>query len=49
MSGGSVGVVVRPLTGQRLDFDARLFDDLVGGEGHVGVNVPILHALNDVN
>ena len=38
-----------PLTGQCLDFNTSLFDDLVGGEGHVRVNVPILHALNDVD
>ena len=49
MAGRAVGVVVSPLTGQRLDLNASVFNDLVSGEGHVRVNVPVLHALNDVD
>ena len=38
-----------PLTSQCLDFNTGRLDNLVGGEGHVRVDVPILHALNDVD
>ena len=38
-----------PLSGKGFDFDAGLFDQLVGWEGHVRVDVPVLHALNDVD
>ncbi len=38
-----------PLTGEGFDFNARCLNVLVGWEGHVRVNVPVLHALNDVH
>ena len=45
----SVRIIVSPLACECFDFDACIFNELVGWEGHVRVNVPILHALNDVD
>ncbi len=49
MAGFTVGIIVGPLTGQRFDLNASVLNLLMNGEGHVGVDVPVLHALNEVD
>ena len=49
VAGFTVGIIVGPLTGQRFDLNASVLNLLMNGEGHVGVDVPVLHALNEVD
>ena len=49
MAVGLVGVVVRPLAGDGSGVDASVPHQLVGREGVVGVDVPVLHAPHEVD
>ena len=46
---GTVWVIMVPLPKQSTGFDTAVDEPIDGGNGHVRVNVPIMHALNQVN
>ena len=46
---GLIGIIVGPLPGDGSSIDAGVPHELVGRESMVGVDVPVLHAPNEVN
>ncbi len=44
-----IRVMVPPLTVHTLDIETLVDGPLVGGEGHVGIDVPVLKSVNDVD